>query len=276
MASGPGVGKCVHCLKEEVERNWDHVFPRSWYPDTTPENLHKWQMPSCVPCNRAHGKIEEDLLARFGLALDPAHPASRGIVDRALRSINQHIGKNERDRRARFAFGQRIMSETLQGSAIPRESVLPGLGERAGLPEDEQVAVLVSKDGIEGLTRKIVRGVFYVEDGKFIEPPFVIDVMVVHEEGASEFRALLDRWGKTFAREPGLVVRRAVVDGDGITSLFEITYWQQFKVYASVTPGRYSELHQSWSLQVDQPPSHVQFMGDCAGSLLVVWRCRAT
>jgi hypothetical protein len=38
-----------------------------------------------------------------------------------------------------------------------------------------------------------------------------------------------------YAREPGLVVRRAVAPEDGISAVFAITLWQRFKTYASVT-----------------------------------------
>jgi hypothetical protein len=45
---------------------------------------------------------------------------------------------------------------------------------------------------------------------------------------------VIDRFGKTHARPPGLVVRRAVVPEDGVSSLFEITFWGQFTSYATV------------------------------------------
>ena len=35
MARRPAVGKCIHCLRDGVEWNWDHVFPVGWYPETT-------------------------------------------------------------------------------------------------------------------------------------------------------------------------------------------------------------------------------------------------
>jgi hypothetical protein len=65
-------GKCVHCLKEGVELTSDHMFPKSWYPDATPENLEKWQFPSCFACNQRYSKIEDDLRNRFALTLNEA------------------------------------------------------------------------------------------------------------------------------------------------------------------------------------------------------------
>lgn len=235
MAKRPKPGKCVHCLNDPVERNMDHVFPRSWYPDDTPENLAKWQVPSCIPCNSRYGKIESDFLSRVGLALEPKHPASRGVVQTALRSMRPSAGRDEHDSAKRADRGKRILAETLQGDQIPQGATIPGMGERWGRPVEEQIAVLLPADSLELMTKKIVRGIFYVEDEMFIEPPFTIDFFVLEEAGAKEITEALNKFGTVHAREPGLVVRRAVVPDDKRSSLFEILFWQQFKTYASVT-----------------------------------------
>lgn len=39
--------RCVYCLKHFEELTSDHVLPRAWYPDNVPENIEKWQVPSC-------------------------------------------------------------------------------------------------------------------------------------------------------------------------------------------------------------------------------------
>ncbi|MEW5894427.1 MAG: hypothetical protein AB1650_01530 [Candidatus Omnitrophota bacterium] len=38
MAKYPPAGKCVHCLKEFDDLTWDHLLPKSWYPE---EDLSK-------------------------------------------------------------------------------------------------------------------------------------------------------------------------------------------------------------------------------------------
>ena len=43
------------------------MFPKAWYPDATPKDLEKWQIPSCLDCNQRYGKIENDLLGRVAL-----------------------------------------------------------------------------------------------------------------------------------------------------------------------------------------------------------------
>ena len=234
MAKNPGKERCVHCLKEGIERNWDHVFPRSWYPEDTPENIAKWQIPSCIPCNERYGRIEADFLSRVGLALEPHHPASRGVIETALRSMKPAAGRDDRDSAMRLARGKKILAETLQGAEIPREATIPGMGERWGRSPEEQIAVLLPAESLELMTKKIVRGVFYIKDEIFIEPPYEIDFFVLPDDAASQWATVLDKFGKSYARPPGLVVRRAV-EADKRSSLFEIVFWQQFKTYASVT-----------------------------------------
>jgi hypothetical protein len=58
---------------------------------------------------------------------------------------------------------------------------------------------------------------------------------LVGDGGAKECKQLLDHFGEVYKRDPGLEIRRAVLDrGD----VYEITFWQQFKTYASVAkPG---------------------------------------
>ena len=80
MAKRPPPGKCVHCLSDKVERTWDHVFPQAWYPDTTPAHLYKWQIPACLRCNKEYGEMEDDLLFRLALCIDPEIPETSGIV----------------------------------------------------------------------------------------------------------------------------------------------------------------------------------------------------
>jgi hypothetical protein len=43
-----------------------------------------------------------------------------------------------------------------------------------------------------------------------------------------------NRVAEGYAREPGIVVRRTVTPEDGMSSLFEVEFWHQFKTYASV------------------------------------------
>ena len=92
----PMPGRCVHCLKLFDELTWDHVLPESWYPEVVDE-IEKWQIPACEVCNTELGKIEENLLVKLGLCLDPKELASLGIPDKVLRALNLTKGRDARD-----------------------------------------------------------------------------------------------------------------------------------------------------------------------------------
>jgi hypothetical protein len=229
-----GPGKCVHCLKDVDARNCDHVFPESWYPDSTPPDVEKWQIPSCIRCNSDYGKLEQDFFVKVGLCLDPFDPASASIVQKALRSVKPAVARDASDARHRAGKARRILAEALQGDEIPDHGVFPGLGDRWGIP-GERIAILIPKESFERITEKIVRGIYYIEDGAFIEPPYEIDFYVLPEDGIAPWKDVLDKWGTIYAREPGVVVRRAASHDDRMCAVFEITFWKQFKTYACVT-----------------------------------------
>lgn len=60
--------------------------------------------------------------------------------------------------------------------------------------------------------------------------PFALDSIT-----GNSMREIIDHFGVTHSREPGVIVRRAVVPEDGISSVFEIEFWKQFKTYAIVS-----------------------------------------
>jgi hypothetical protein len=225
-------GKCVHCLKGNLELTEDHMFPKAWYPDTTAENLEKWKIPSCLACNQRYGKIEQDLIGRVALSLDANNPASKGLAERALRAINPAAAKNEGDTAARDARAKKLLREMFKGEEIKGKNIVPGLGERWGRPIERQLAIAIPDDSFPAITEKIVRGLAYRVDNEFIAPPQEIECRLAAEEGLEEVKVLLIKHGKEFKREPGLAIRRAVLDGG---DLYEITFWDQFKTYATVS-----------------------------------------
>lgn len=235
MAKRPGPGRCVHCLRDAEERNWDHVFPASWYPDSTPPNIEKWQIPACIPCNSAYGKLENDFLTKVGLCLDPYDPASASIVQTALRSMKPAAAHNSQDASHRLNKARRVLSEVLKGDQIPTRGVYPGLGDRWPELPGERTAIHIPEESFRRITEKIVRGIFYIEEQKFIEPPHKIEFFALAQQDAGFLEQILSKYGTVYAREPGIVVRRAVAHEDGVSSLFAIEFWKQFKIYASVT-----------------------------------------
>lgn len=236
MAKRPKPGKCVHCLADPVERNWDHVLPESWYPDSTPLNLSKWTAPSCVPCNDALAKVEDEFLRLVSVCLDPDNPASASIVEKANRSRNPKSAADGREQRIRGAAGKQLHSRLLHGSKIPNTGIYPSLNDKFETPREERVAVMLSAKSFKNITEKMVRGIFWVLDKKFIEPPYSVSFFALTEAGTAPIRELLSMNGELYDRGPGLKIHRAVAT-DGLSSAFEIILWDQVKLHAMIAPG---------------------------------------
>jgi hypothetical protein len=225
------LGKCVHCLKIFDSLTWDHVFPKAWYPDTTDPNLYKWQIPSCKRCNNEYGNLENDLLIRFAMCLDPSDPDCTSIVEKGERAVDPKCAKGKKDRDNRQAKRKKVIREMSVGESIPQKHIYPNFGLYPNIPIQEQGSISIKKYSIERLAEKIVRGIVYMEDKKFIEPPLKIELLVLHDKDAKQFIEIVRQEGAIYAREPGIVVNRAVF---GEISLFIIEIWKRFKMYVTV------------------------------------------
>ncbi len=234
MARKPGSGKCVHCLKETSKRNWDHVFPRSWYPDTTPNNIDKWKIPSCKPCNDKYGRLEEELGHLLSFVIDPRRKEARGIYKRMVRAYQPKYAKNDKDRRMREKKQAKLLTMIVRGDKIPTKGIYPGLEERWNRPPSERIAFKIPEKFIARIAEKIVRGITYIESGKFIGPDYEIQHYVVKPSDAIEYEQSLAKYGQILTRGPGLKLHRAVTAEDELSSINKITIWGEFIIYVSV------------------------------------------
>ena len=228
----PPPGRCVHCVAADDHLTWDHVFPESWYPKTTPPNLEKWKIPACLKCNHEYGLLEDDLLTTFALCLDPDHPDTADVVARGLRAIDPDVGRNGKDRKKRAQRRIRIL-KMMEPASVLDHAIVPNFG-RNDVPEGETGALRVKAHHLRRFSEKIVRGLSYLEDGIFIEPPHHIHFYLLRDADAEQLVATASRFGKTLAREPGIEVVRAVTPDDGVSSLYAITVWNRLKMYSVV------------------------------------------
>jgi len=234
MTKRPPSTKCVHCVRFFEELTWDHVFPESWYPDTTLPNLAKWKIPSCKPCNSEYGRLEDDLMIRIGLCLDPNDPKSLGIPQKAVRAISPQFAKDENDRLLRDAKRRQILGHASFGRDVPDHGIYPNFGNVSNMPTENQIAVNISPESVRRLTEKIVRGITFLEDSLYIEWPYSVSFYALHDKDAFPVVDLIKRFGQVYANEPGIVVTRAVLPEDKLTSFYFIDIWGQFKMYAHV------------------------------------------
>ena len=173
-------------------------------------------------------------MIRLGLCLEPHDEACRGIAEKALRSIDPNAAKNNKDRIARLAKRRQILSQTMEGSTIPNESIYPNFESRYPIPESERMAVTISKESTDKLAEKIARGLLYLDNGVFVDDTYEISIFVLTDEGAAPFIEIIRKFGKEHSRGPGIHVLVAIVPDDNTSSVFAITIWGRFKTYVVV------------------------------------------
>jgi hypothetical protein len=234
MARRPDPGICVHCLGEFEWLNWDHVFPESWYPETTPKNLHKWQIPSCYQCNKEYGEFERDLMIRLGLCLEPEDEESKGIAQKALRAIDPLKAKNNKDRKARLNKRKQLLNQVMVNDNIPEESIFPNFGRERYPDAEERIAVPFSQKKLFRMAEKIVRGILFIEESVLVGKDFEVSTFVLTDEGAAPFVEIAKKFGKQHSRGPGINVIQATVPEDNVSSVFVIEIWGRLKLYSVV------------------------------------------
>ena len=82
-------------------------------------------------------------------------------------------------------------------------------------------------------TSQIVRGIWYIENQEFIDPPLTIVFYALEDEKAAPIQELIAE-REVVHSKLGVIIRSTVAEADGKTSIFEITFWSQFKMYVFV------------------------------------------
>ena len=237
MGSAPGPGQCVHCLGHFETLTWDHVFPKSWYPDTTPPNIAKWKIPACTRCNRDYGRLEEDLLWRLGLSIDPADQASLGVTDRVLKSVKPGLARSAKDREARRRKMARIVTQLSAVSSPTSEGLLPNFGLVPGLDYPVIVSIPIDQNALIRLGQKIIRGVTYLESGSLIDSSYSIRLYFLEDDKGHDFITKVRSRGQLHESGPGISVTHAKTDEGGLSSLWFIEIWRKLKMCGVVIPS---------------------------------------
>jgi hypothetical protein len=158
---------CTYC-SDPIGNESEHVFPASWYPDSTPPEVQRLTVPSCKPCNTRWKKVEEGVAQELLLVVDPTRSEIAGAHERLSRAWLTQGAKNERDRKHRHGKAQKILKTmawvpTVQGR--PRVTVrMP-----SGIVVPRAPARSIENEPIRLLSEKFIRGLHYAETGARLE-----------------------------------------------------------------------------------------------------------
>jgi hypothetical protein len=215
--------RCVHCLRLAETPEWDHVFPRSWYPDTTPPTVQRWTVPSCPECNRKLGQLEKDLLVRLALCVDPQSEATSGLAARALRSLGLDVDElPETEKSHRHRLRARIRSELMPRADIAESpGQIPGLGPPSGQPSEW--AIPIPWAGLSIIAEKIARGCEYALMRRYVEPPYGIRTFSKNSAAMPE---KFVSFGESLDLGPGCRVMRVFAAEDPNVVSYWILIWR--------------------------------------------------
>lgn len=226
-------GRCVHCLRLTDHEEADHVFPRSWNPETTSTAVQRWTAPSCPVCNRELGKLEEDLLIRIALCLDPRSAAARGLLPKVLRSMGLDVDDlSNREARIRMARRAKLSRELLPRLAGYERSRIPGLGPNE-IEQQTSKVLPIPTAGLAILAEKVVRGCEYCFKNRrrFVDAPygvrvFIRDTPMVPEPFASH--------GHVIDLGPGCRIKRVFTIEDPNIVLYWISLWESLHLHVRI------------------------------------------
>jgi len=231
-------GQCIYCLKSYDDLTSDHVFPRSWYSDTTPPDMEKWQAPACKECNAEMGKIENRLLIQIGLCVPPFERASLGIAQKATRSLKPEHGRNKRDVEVRRKLRQTVLEKAVDPTKMPLSAIIPQFGFHQGVDPGQELGVLVSKSDLEAIGKKLIRGTTWVIDKTYIDAKHTIHIIFPRFPTVGPFFEDLKRFGTLYSLGPGLNIIRAAADEDCQSGIYLIEIWGRLYMHGCVAPTK--------------------------------------
>lgn len=231
---------CVHCLDYFEELTKDHIFPKSWYPDSTPQNIEKWVVPACLECNNKLGKIEDEAYKKLAACTENSDIAASGVSEKVIRLYDPRSAKNEKDRKRKEANIKKILTDLIYTDKIPK-NLLKNFGPSASNSTFNRfMLVNISIPRLlDPITEKIVRGLEFKLMGQLINTDR--NIKTIHLPDSTEVIALelsklnniLERNGAKVDRGPGFIVRYAK-DIYGST-LYHIKIWGKWEIWAAVS-----------------------------------------
>jgi hypothetical protein len=225
--------KCIHCCNYFKELTSDHVFPKSWYPNGTPEDVEKWQVPSCKECNNKLGKIENELRIRFGLGLDPNNKAVCGIIKKSLDALNPKKGKSSKDSTNRKIKRKIIIKEILPPEEIPSNSVIPN---RLVDFENYKEGVLIDEEHLNFFTKKIIKGITWIASEEYLcDYKYDIEMLIFQHPEDNTFSVEINRCKhEVYSIGDGIKISRIVAAEMPTCGIYEIILWKSIVLHGVV------------------------------------------
>jgi hypothetical protein len=173
---------CAYCGDREGDER-EHVFPKSWYPESTPESVQRLVVPGCHACNQRWKVVEEEFRDEFLMVISPVRAEAKGLHDKFTRSINPTFATDAEGRKHRAAKAMKILKTMTWVPAVagaPQETIRTP----SGLFVRASPVRRVEKRVLNGVGEKLMRGLHYAKTGEVLGPLTVHSLLVKPEHGS--------------------------------------------------------------------------------------------
>lgn len=124
---------------------------------------------------------------------------------------------------------------------MPKTAILPGFGLHPFQDFADAIGVTVGVNELEALGDKLVRGITYVANGRYIEEDHDIKIHFDPNQSAV-FAEAAKKFGAKYHRGPGILVSHAAAKDDPVSGVFDFTLWGTFRFWAVVNPTKQEDL----------------------------------
>lgn len=235
--------KCIHCLTYYDKLTEDHIFPRAWYPDSSPLNMEKWTAPSCLSCNEKLGSAEADIFNRLAICSDENDLAASGINKKCLDKMFVMTAKDPRELGSRSKFLIDTIKEFVpyryeEGNQQTLKGCTPKEGVRGTL------MIRIPLDELYTVAEKIIRGLEFHLRGRLIEKDKKIEIIIPCEHNKKEieltgkWQSLISPIKQNIQRGPGFIVEYGVNLKNSDWVIYHVTIWNQVEIWAMVHPQK--------------------------------------
>jgi len=233
---------CIFCLARPSEEG-EHVFPKSWYPSTTPPTVQRVVVPVCGICADEFEVAERKFSLPLLTMLDTANPDGASVVETLQRSWQFERAPSLKESVRRIQRHQSIMRQIKYkvrspDNPSPWQFYVP-VRSPAGLHVMAAPTLTLEHKVTAKICEKFVRGLHYHELG--VPLPIETPIKVRWPDDLNpEFRAAYRQLPLNSSLAPGLRYR---VIRDDKSSFWVFYLWGQieFTAFAGKMPSERKE-----------------------------------
>ena len=213
---------CAYCGCHYAHYTKDHVFPGSWYPNTTPPEVNRWTVPSCRPCNHNKSKLENYSRRYLAACVGANSPRAKGIWEGAFRGLSPSVARTETDRANR-----KMAFESFQRKIVPAHRVNAAnvaYFSRANLPGN--FGLKVDWRNVTQLMILFVRGCHYYLEGEPLPSDARVQCFFPNDYTSIAGLKPIIAKCKLYLLGPGIALKRGHLrTPDSQESLYVFQFW---------------------------------------------------